>query len=1052
MSKSLILSFNSAVAKYSRLSNKVRKSINRGEFWRFTRHKRHQLLSKIERLRRRIAELRLQLKLAGAGLAAGLMVMASPDANAQKTTLGPFVENQRKNPFPPTAFERRVNPVVTFFDMDDDGDQDASLQSQGYGYATFYQNVGDDQNPTFKSFYQSGLDLYNYSGGARGRVAYADIDSDGDLDAVVGMSYSDTGDDSLPDDVVYFFRNITESPIPYFSYVEGSEHPFASMHIKKEGWPAFTDYDKDGDLDFVLAGEYDDKDTGKTAWIQFFRNDTPSGQSGDPIYTQLQGTTGTLKNPLYLGESAETITAGYFDIAFADLDGDGDDDYFAADQHGTIFYKRNDNGVFTEQEGAYTFKAAGASTGNPMSITGLNVAGPDQAKSLAFADLDGDGDLDAVLGTNAVGTLNSPYIYAENTGNGVMVVDQTFSNPITGINMGDNTTATFFDVDNDGDEDFLTTGVVDEPIGSEGLTQKVLGHLFFENVDGAYQMKTLLDDPFAALVVNGSTDVMLTADVDGDSDLDAIIVGYEYDSDIESTVVAFDYMRNDNGTFVPVADNVSPLKNIRNKDYYGMDINFGDLDGDGLPDAVVIGGSTPPVFFKNTGTEFVQEDSWGTGLSTEISGLVPKLVDVDNDGDNDLVLGKYFYIWYYQNIGTPTQPAWVEYQQHYGSGSDEQNAENPFGDVVNTSSSIFPEVADVDGDGDKDLFYTQEGRGNFIFYENQNPAPTVVIGGNTNFPVQVGTAITLAPQLTIEDEDEDKIVRITAQVTPFKKGQDKLTLNGTHGTLTSTWDDDIGLLTIEGTDTITVFQEALRAIQYTFTASGSGRKSGNGRVAKTVNQTITITALDADVTVAPSNTAVFTVTGDDGTGPDNRPPVIDAPGKKSRASGNIAISISSVISDPDNNLDLTTLQASSQQGAMVTITGNIITVDYSGIPTFEGTDVITVTVCDTDGLCTTSTFNVEVSATAYIYTGMSPNGDGINDWFWIDFLPEKTHVAIYNRWGDLIFEEKDYNMDDPAKRFEGKNKNGNDVIAGSYYYKVKYPDGTVKTGYLLLNR
>jgi gliding motility-associated-like protein len=109
-------------------------------------------------------------------------------------------------------------------------------------------------------------------------------------------------------------------------------------------------------------------------------------------------------------------------------------------------------------------------------------------------------------------------------------------------------------------------------------------------------------------------------------------------------------------------------------------------------------------------------------------------------------------------------------------------------------------------------------------------------------------------------------------------------------------------------------------------------------------------------------------------------------------------------------------------------------------------------VCDNLGACSSSDFDVEVKADVFVYTGMSPNNDLVNDWFQIDFLPEGTHVTIYNRWGDLIYEENNYNVDDPARRFEGKNKNGTDVIAGTYYYKVKYPGGSAKTGYILLNR
>ena len=42
----------------------------------------------------------------------------------------------------------------------------------------------------------------------------------------------------------------------------------------------------------------------------------------------------------------------------------------------------------------------------------------------------------------------------------------------------------------------------------------------------------------------------------------------------------------------------------------------------------------------------------------------------------------------------------------------------------------------------------------------------------------------------------------------------------------------------------------------------------------------------------------------------------------------------------------------------------------------------------------------------------------------------KNHVAIFNRWGDVVFEVDDYNNDDHV--FTGTNKNGKDLPSGTY--------------------
>lgn len=74
--------------------------------------------------------------------------------------------------------------------------------------------------------------------------------------------------------------------------------------------------------------------------------------------------------------------------------------------------------------------------------------------------------------------------------------------------------------------------------------------------------------------------------------------------------------------------------------------------------------------------------------------------------------------------------------------------------------------------------------------------------------------------------------------------------------------------------------------------------------------------------------------------------------------------------------------------------------------------------------------------------GISPNGDGIND-FWIigniEKYPENI-VSIYNRWGDLIFQTKGYN--NQSKVFNGRaNKlnsiGGGELPSGTYFFLIE---------------
>lgn len=422
---------------------------------------------------------------------------------------------------------------------------------------------------------------------------------------------------------------------------------------------------------------------------------------------------------------------------------------------------------------------------------------------------------------------------------------------------------------------------------------------------------------------------------------------------------------------------------------------------------------------------------------------------MDGDGDYDLIISKYNNIWYYKNEGDSTAPDFVFYGSEQSSGSDPKYwGQNPFAQISFDRYGSL-NLSDVDGDGDKDLLYLNQLLSGFEFYENQNPAPVVDVNSKT-LQFTPNTKLKLASDFTVEDQDQDRIVKITVTIAPYLKGQETLSLAGVYDNLTAQFDDVKGQLTITGNDTISVWQQALNNIEYTFTGPVAARTGKSGRVDKTLLKSITVTTLDSDLTVAPSNTTTFSLVGDDGTAPGNV--TIIPPHKTATPGGNVVIVVNDIASSTNGELDLSTVTARSERG-VVSISNGIVTIDYKNNPTFTGTDIVTLSVCDTTGECAIQDIAVKIDSQIFIYTGMSPNGDNINDWFHIDFLPEETKVAIYNRWGEIIYEEDNYNVDDPKRRFEGVNKNGTEVIAGSYYYKVKLKnESSPKTGYILISR
>ncbi len=117
-----------------------------------------------------------------------------------------------------------------------------------------------------------------------------------------------------------------------------------------------------------------------------------------------------------------------------------------------------------------------------------------------------------------------------------------------------------------------------------------------------------------------------------------------------------------------------------------------------------------------------------------------------------------------------------------------------------------------------------------------------------------------------------------------------------------------------------------------------------------------------------------------------------------------------------------------------------------------------VDVEGTDGCFTQG--ETKVDADIIIYNGVSDNNDGLNDYFQIVCLElfPNNNVKIFNRSGQLVYEQGGYDMHNPDRRFHGiANRGainlGTELPIGTYFYVVDKNDGTKpKVGYLELNR
>ncbi|NNT72403.1 gliding motility-associated C-terminal domain-containing protein, partial [Flavobacterium sp. IMCC34852] len=124
-----------------------------------------------------------------------------------------------------------------------------------------------------------------------------------------------------------------------------------------------------------------------------------------------------------------------------------------------------------------------------------------------------------------------------------------------------------------------------------------------------------------------------------------------------------------------------------------------------------------------------------------------------------------------------------------------------------------------------------------------------------------------------------------------------------------------------------------------------------------------------------------------------------------------------------------------------------------------------------DGTCPT-VYNLPISVgevrdceNIIIHNAFTPNGDAFNQYFNIENIEDITcyptnNVQIYNRWGILVYETKNY--DNNTRRFEGISEGrvtvskSEELPTGTYFYIIEWTTSegnkVVKDGYLYLTR
>jgi gliding motility-associated-like protein len=109
-----------------------------------------------------------------------------------------------------------------------------------------------------------------------------------------------------------------------------------------------------------------------------------------------------------------------------------------------------------------------------------------------------------------------------------------------------------------------------------------------------------------------------------------------------------------------------------------------------------------------------------------------------------------------------------------------------------------------------------------------------------------------------------------------------------------------------------------------------------------------------------------------------------------------------------------------------------------------GTYQVVLTITAADGCESSYALNYTIYPEDVIIPNVfSPNGDGSNDLFVIENGEfTRNQLEIYNRWGQIIYEAKDYR----------NSWRANDVPEGTYYYVFTLASGKDYTGHVTILR